>query len=104
MNKAASVLAVKFKSSYAPEKLLAICENGLEDFRSVPGLIQKYYVTEEETGSISGIYLFTSNAARDAFWVSDVAQDIPGKYGMIMESLRVEKYDMAIILNEPAIA
>lgn len=104
MNNATAVLAVKFQSSYAPQELLAICEKGLKDFRSVTGLIQKYYITENETGSISGIYLFSSNATRDAFWASDVARDIPRKYGVIMDSLRVEKYEIAIILNESAIA
>ena len=104
MNKVASVLAVKFKSSHAPQALMTICENGLETFRNVPGLIQKYYISEEETGAISGIYLFSSKASREAFWTSDLAMSIPEKYGVIPESIRVEKYEMAIVLNELAIA
>lgn len=100
MSKATSVLSVKFQSSHSPEKLMELCNETLETFRNVPGLIQKYYIVEEETGAISGIYLFTSQEARDTFWTSDLAKTIPGKYGVIVETKRVEKYDMAIVLNE----
>jgi len=100
MSNAASVLAVKFQSSHSPEKLMEVCNEQLETFRNVPGLIQKYYIAEEETGAISGIYLFSSKSARDSFWASDLAKTIPSKYGVIAETKRAEKYDMAIILNE----
>ncbi len=100
MKKAQAVLAVKFQSSLRPESLLRRCLDGLEDFRSVPGLVQKYYLTEDSTGAISGIYLFEDKEALEAFWGSEVAQSIPPKYGVIPETLRVEKYELAIVLNE----
>lgn len=100
MNKVASVLVVKFNSSHNPQNLMTACENGLDTFRNVPGLIQKYYISEEETGALSGIYLFSSKAARETFWTSDIAKAIPAKYGVIPDSLRVEKYEMAIVLND----
>ncbi len=34
----------------------------------------------------------------------ELAKAIPGKYGVIPESLRVEQYEMAIVLNEPVLA
>ena len=43
MNKAASVLIVKFRSAHNPEKLMKICDEYLDTFRSIQGLIQKYY-------------------------------------------------------------
>jgi len=103
MNEVTSVLSVKFQSSHDPATLMSVCGNGLKDFRNVPGLVQKYYIAEEGTGAISGIYLFSSNSAREAFWTSELAKNIPSEYGVILESLRVEKYDMAIVLNEEAV-
>ena len=100
MNNVASVLVVKFQSNLSQEKLMETCHKQLGMFRSVPGLIQKYYIAEEETGAISGIYLFSSKSDREAFWTSDLAKTIPSKYGVIAQSKRVEKYEMAIILNE----
>jgi Putative mono-oxygenase ydhR len=104
MKNAASVLSVKFKSTLSPEKLINTCTQHLNDFKNVRGLLQKYYIAEEGTGAISGIYLFETKSAREAFWTSDVAKDIPGRYGVIPETLRVERYDMAIVLNEGVFA
>jgi hypothetical protein len=85
---------------FSLEELNEICLSDLENFRSVPGLVQKYFVTEEYTGAISNIYLFESKSTRAAFSVSDLAKDIPLRYRMIPDTIRVEYYDMLIVLNE----
>ena len=100
MKNSETVLSVKFKSSFPAEKLMQVCEQNLESFRAVPGLIQKYYLAEEGTGFLSGFYTFETKADREKFWASDLAKDIPARYGVIPESLRVESYDMAIVLND----
>lgn len=104
MKNATAVLSVKFNSSHSPEKLMEVCHEDLNVFRNVPGLIQKYYIAEETTGAISGIYLFETKSARGAFWTSELAAEIPERYGVIAESLRVEEYDMAIVLNETVLS
>jgi hypothetical protein len=104
MKNAASVLAVKFKSTHSDEKLMGFCAEDLEVFRSVPGLLQKYYIIEEGTGAISGIYIFESQNAREVFWTSDLAKNIPARYGVVPETLRVEQYEMAIVLNEAVLS
>ena len=98
--KETSVLAVKFNSILPSEELNAVCEKDLFKFRKVPGLVQKYYIVEESSGALSGLYFFESKAARTAFWNSPLAKEIPGRYGVIPESLRVEQYEIDIILNE----
>lgn len=100
MKTSKSVLSVKFKSSHSPEKLMDVCNQDLDVFRNVPGLIEKYYIAEEGTGAISGIYLFETQSSRDSFWTSDLAASIPERYAVIPETLRVENYEMAIVLNE----
>ena len=104
MKNAEAVLSVKFNSTLSAEKLLRVCRENLETFREVPGLIQKYYLAEESTGAISGIYLFETKSARAAFWTSEVAKDIPATYGVFPETLRVEEFDMAIVLNDLELA
>ena len=99
-----TVLLVKFKSTFNAEKLLNVCQQDLETFRNVPGLIQKYYIAEEGTGALSGFYIFETKSAREAFWTSDLAKTIPAQYGVIPETLRVEQYDMAIVLNDVVLA
>jgi len=99
-----SVLLVKFSSSLSADNLMRTCQDDLEAFRSVPGLLQKYYIAEEETGAISGFYIFTSKEDRERFWDSALAKSIPARYGVIPDSLRVEKYAMAIVLNDVVLA
>ncbi|MBI1341919.1 MAG: hypothetical protein GC171_03180 [Terrimonas sp.] len=104
MKNAEAVLAVKFKTSFEAKELMKICNENLQSFRDVPGLIEKYYLAEEVTGAISGIYLFTTKAAREAFWTSELAKDIVPRYGVIVDTLRVERYDIAIVLNDAVLA
>ncbi|WP_425235400.1 YdhR family protein [Ulvibacterium sp.] len=104
MKRATAVLSVKFNSSHSQEKLMQVCNEDLNVFRDVPGLIEKYYIAEETTGAISGIYLFETKSSRGAFWTSELAAKIPERYGVIPETLRVEEYDMAIVLNETVLS
>ena len=104
MKNAEAVLSVKFKSTFSAEKLLNVCQQDIKTFSDVPGLIQKYYIAEEGTGALSGFYIFETKSARAAFWNSDLAKTIPALYGVIPESLRVEQYDMAIVLKDVAFA
>lgn len=100
MKNANAVLSVKFKSNHSPEVLMKTCHEDLEIFRNVPGLVEKYYIAEESTGAISGIYLFETKSARATFWTSELAATIPSRYAVDPETLRVEEYEMAIVLSE----
>jgi hypothetical protein len=104
MKNSESVLLVKFNSLHSAEKLMNFCKEDLENFRRVPGLIQKYYIAEEGTGAISGFYIFETRSAREKFWDSELAKNIPARYAVIPETLRVEQYDMAIVLNDVVLA
>jgi hypothetical protein len=104
MKNAEAVLSVKFNSTHSAEELINVCLEDLETFRNVPGLLQKYYIAEEFTGALSGIYIFETKSAREAFWTSELAKKIPTRYGVIPETLRVEQYDMAIVLNDALLA
>ncbi len=104
MKKAESVLLVKFNSTLSAQKLMSTCQEDLDIFRSVPGLLQKYYIAEESTGAISGFYIFETKSARETFWNSELAKNIPARYGVKPETLRVEQYDMAIVLNDVVLA
>jgi len=99
MKNAEAVLAVKFKSKLEDKELLRVCNENLQDFRDVPGLIEKYYLAEELTGAISGFYIFSTVSAREAFWTSELAKDIVPRYGVRVDTIRVERYQMAIVLN-----
>ena len=100
MKTAEALLCVRFNSNYSVEELNEICLSDLDNFRSVPGLVQKYYVAEEYSGAISSIYMFESKTTRAAFSASDLAKGIPSRYDMIPDTIRVEYYDTLIVLHE----
>ena len=100
MKNAKAVLSVRFKSTYGEKELIQLFENDLELFHDVPGLVEKYYIEEEETDVNGAIYVFDSKAAKAAFWNSELAKSIPDRYGVILDSLRVEHLDVTIDLKE----
>ena len=100
MKNAKAVLSVRFKSTYDEKELAQLFEKNLDDFQNVPGLLEKYYIQEEGTGVEGGIYVFENKAAMTMFWNSDLAKTIPGTYGVILETLRVEQLDVTIDLKE----
>lgn len=102
MKNSKSVLSVKFSSTHSASELMSVCESDLEQFKNVPGLIQKYYIVEESTGALSGLYMFEDRNDRIAFLESELAKSIPARYGVIAETLRIEQYDTAITLNTSA--
>ena len=99
-----AVLSVKFNSTFGSEDLITLFRQDLETFSNVPGLLQKYYISEELTGAKGGIYIFESKISRARFWNSDLAKSIPAKYGVIPDSIRVEHFDIPIVLNDTVMA
>jgi hypothetical protein len=99
-----AVLSVKFNSIYNAKELNELFHKHLQLFKDMPGLIEKYYLSEDNTNAIGGIYIFESKTARDAFWNSELAKDIPGTYGVILDTLRVENFEVTIDMNESVLA
>lgn len=93
-----AALYVRFESCHDPPKLRSVCMADLQRFRDIPGLLQKYYMTDQKSGAISGFYLFDTVASRGAFLHSDLAKSNPMRYGIIEGTLRIEHYDVDIVL------
>ncbi|HZZ74580.1 MAG TPA: hypothetical protein VFE04_01560 [Puia sp.] len=100
MKTAEAILSVKFNTSLKLDELNELCLADLEYFRSVRGLIQKYYIVDSPTKTVNGIYLFETKISRAAYWASKLARSMPKRYGLIPGTLRVEQFDVMIILNE----
>ena len=49
-------------------------------FLDVPGLVQKVYGRDPDTGDVCGIYFFESDEALDAFRESELARTIASAY------------------------
>ena len=93
------VLIVRFRSALPWEELLEILEERIDRFRALPGLQQKYYLRDEKTGEIAGLYLWESAEALDAYRQSELRATIAQAYQATTEP-RVEVYQVEKVLRE----
>lgn len=98
------VQMVKFKSGLPDSDIEKVIHERAPQFRVLPGLVQKYYVRDRETGEVSGIYLWDSLESLQEFRQSELARTIPEAY-RVEGQPRVETYDLLVTLRperEPA--
>ena len=79
----AAILFVRIKSSLHAEEFERRLAERRPRFREVPGLVQKIYGRDTETGDVCGIYFFDSDEALAAFWETELARTIPSAYEAI---------------------
>lgn len=71
---------VKFESELGEEELLATAQARLEQFRALPGLVQKYYYRMEAPRRYGGVYFWDSMESLRAFRETELAATIPKAY------------------------
>lgn len=75
-----NVLFVRISSDLDPAELERRLLERRPRFLQVPGLVQKIYGRDPETGEVCGIYFFESADALAAFRDSELAKTIPSAY------------------------
>jgi len=71
---------VKFKSGLSKDEVQRVMNERAPKFRALPGLVQKYYGHEKETGELTGIYLWDSEQSMQEFQETELARTIPVAY------------------------
>jgi heme-degrading monooxygenase HmoA len=80
MSEPALVLLVRFKSRLAFEEVMKVVEDRAPEFRALAGLQQKYYLHDEATGDVAGLYLWDSSEAFTAYRESELRASIAQAY------------------------
>jgi hypothetical protein len=93
------ILSIKFTSALPPERVRNLMRERSEQFRAIPGLMQKYYTRDVSNGEWCGIYLWESVAALEEFRASELAQSIAAAY-QVVGTPRVEVLDVHLTLRE----
>tara|TARA_R110001592_G_scaffold337300_1_gene623609 strand:- start:227065 stop:227373 length:309 start_codon:yes stop_codon:yes gene_type:complete len=93
----ASILYVRIKSNLSLDEFDRRMLERRPQFLDVPGLIQKMYGRDPESGDICGIYFFEDEASLEAYRESALAKSIPTAYEAI--DVRREKYDVLYALH-----
>lgn len=93
----AAVLFVRAKSDLNEKELDRRLLERRPKFHDVPGLVQKIYGRDPETGAVCGIYFFESKTALLEFQESELAKTIPTAYETT--EFRPEVYDVLYPLH-----
>jgi hypothetical protein len=62
------------------EEIMEIAESRADEFRALPGLTQKYYLHDPETGEVGGCYLWDSAEDLDEYKRSELSASIAEAY------------------------
>ena len=93
MSQPVLVLLVKFKTPLTLEEVMDVAQSRIEEFRALPGLLQKYYLHELASGEIAGLYLWDSREAFDEYRDSELRKTIAAAYQAEGEP-RIEVFDI----------
>ncbi|SFR61903.1 Putative mono-oxygenase ydhR [Halogeometricum rufum] len=66
------IVSITFESELSLEQIETRFRARAQQFRDMDGLLQKFYVHDEDSGRVGGIYLFDSEASRDALFESEI--------------------------------
>ena len=91
------ILFVRVGSDLEPEVLERRVNDRKLNFLEVPGLIQKIYGRDPESGDWCGIYFFESREALAAFRETELAKTIPDAYEAT--KVRPETFDVMFPLR-----
>lgn len=66
------IVFITFESALSVGEIEVRFQERAQQFRDMDGLLQKYYLHDEESGRVGGIYVFDSEESRDALFESDI--------------------------------
>ena len=89
---------VKFKSGLSADEVQRVMEERAPRFRALPGLIQKYYGLEKQTGEFTGIYYWDSEQSMREFQDTELARTIPVAYKVVGKP-RIEFFEVLFPLR-----
>jgi heme-degrading monooxygenase HmoA len=90
---------IKFETTLSEEEVLAAANERVEQFRALPGLVQKYYVKLSQPDRYGGVYVWDSKESLAAYRESDLAASIPAAY-KVKGAPEVEILDVLFQLRE----
>ena len=92
------VQVVKYKTGLSDAEAAKTIAQRAPQYKALPGLRQKLYIREPETGEYGGIYVWEDEDSMREFRESDLAGTIPAAYRVEGEP-RVEVFEVVSVLR-----
>lgn len=71
---------VSFESALSEDEVVAVAKERADQFRALPGLLQKYYVKLRKPNHYGGVYIWDSEESMGAYRESELAAGIAAAY------------------------
>ena len=92
------IQTVKFNSTLSQAEIQQVMEERAPQFRALPGLLQKYYMRDIQTGEVGAVYIWDSEESFRAYRQSDLARTIASAYKAVGQP-RVEIFETIMTLR-----
>ena len=92
------VQVVKLKSGLPEAEVERVMKERVTPFRTVPGLVQKYYCREDKTGEYAGVYVWESEEAMQVYLKSELRRSTAEAY-KVEGQPRVEIFEVLFPLR-----
>ena len=70
------IQTVKFNSTLSEAEIQQVMEERAPQFRALPGLLQKYFLRDIQTGEVGAVYIWDSEESLRKYRQSDLARTI----------------------------
>ena len=90
------VVFITYESELGVDEIDELFRERAGKYREMDGLLQKFYVHDEESGRVGGIYLFDSPESRDALFDADVHASLRDAYAVT--DIEIETYHVTFPL------
>ena len=94
------VVFITYESDLSVEAIDELFRERAQRYREMDGLLQKFYLHDEESGRVGGIYLFDSPESRDALFEADVHASLRDAYAV--RDIEIETYHVMFPLYPTA--
>ena len=92
------IQTVKFNSTLSEAEIQRVMEERAPQFRALPGLLQKYYLRDIQTGEVGAVYIWDSEESFRRYRQSDLARTIVSAYKAVGQP-RVEIFETMMTLR-----
>jgi heme-degrading monooxygenase HmoA len=90
------IVCITFESELSLKEIESRFRERAQQFRDMDGLLQKFYIHDEESGRVGGIYVFDSEESRDALFESKIHAKL--RDGSDVRDLDITPFDVVFPL------
>jgi hypothetical protein len=94
------IVFITYESELDVDEIESLFRERSQKYREMEELLQKFYLHDEESGRVGGIYVFDSEASRDRLFESDIHASLREAYKV--RDIDIETYHVMFPLYESA--